>query len=121
MKRVIALDESELLKGDPKLFAARPAYDHRDLEKELPLIELTQKQMARILRALTPADFQRRGGHSGEIMAAAPPGDNITAGVAADVPGSVHLGRAGSIIPVGERHGACRAISPDWWPGSPPH
>ncbi len=28
MKRVIALDEPELLKGDPKLFAARLAYDH---------------------------------------------------------------------------------------------
>jgi hypothetical protein len=64
MKRVIALDEPELLKGDPQLFAARLAYDHRDFEEELALIELTRKQMARILRALTPADFQRTGGHS---------------------------------------------------------
>src|SRR6516164_7946470 len=64
MKRVIALDEPELLKGDPRLFAARLAYDHRGIEEELALIELTRKQMARMLRALTPADFQRRGGHS---------------------------------------------------------
>jgi hypothetical protein len=64
MKRVIALEEPELLKGDPKLFAARLAYDHRDLEEELAIIEWTRKQMARILRALTPVDFQRRGGHS---------------------------------------------------------
>jgi uncharacterized damage-inducible protein DinB len=64
MKRVIALEEPELLKGDPTLFAARLAYDHRDMEEELAIIELTRKQMARILRALTPADFQRRGGHS---------------------------------------------------------
>jgi hypothetical protein len=64
MKRVIALEEPELLKGDPQLFAARLAYDHRDIEEELAIIEWTRKQMARILRALTPSDFQRRGGHS---------------------------------------------------------
>jgi hypothetical protein len=64
MKRVIALEEPELLKGDPKLFATRLAYDHRDLEEELALIELTRKQMSRILRTLTLEDFQRKGGHS---------------------------------------------------------
>jgi uncharacterized damage-inducible protein DinB len=64
MKRVIALEEPELLKGDPQLFAARLAYDHRDMEEELAIIEWTRKQMVRILRTLTPADFQRRGGHS---------------------------------------------------------
>jgi hypothetical protein len=64
MKRVIALKEPELLKGDPGLFAARLAYDQRDVEEELTLIEITRKQMARILRALKPEDFQRKGGHS---------------------------------------------------------
>jgi uncharacterized damage-inducible protein DinB len=64
MKRVIALKEPELLKGDPGLFAARLAYDQRDVEEELALIELTRKQMARILRSLKPEDFQRKGGHS---------------------------------------------------------
>ena len=64
MKRVIALKEPELLQGDPGLFAARLAYTHRDMEEELALIEWTRKQMARILRALTPEDFQRKGGHS---------------------------------------------------------
>jgi hypothetical protein len=64
MKRVIALQEPELLKGDPGLFATRLAYDRRDLEEELALVELTRKQMARILRALKPEDFQRKGGHS---------------------------------------------------------
>src|SRR5579871_3866769 len=54
MKRVIALKDPELLKGDPELFAARLAYDRRDTEEELALIELIRKQMARILRALTP-------------------------------------------------------------------
>lgn len=64
MKRVIAFDEPELVKADPAQFAARLAYDQRDLEQELALIDLTRKQMARILRALTPDDFQRKGGHS---------------------------------------------------------
>ncbi len=64
MKRVIVLEEPELLKGDPQLFAARLAYDHRDMEEELAIIEWTRKQMARILRTLTAADFQRRGEHS---------------------------------------------------------
>jgi hypothetical protein len=58
------LKEPELLKGDPGLFAARLAYDHRDMEEELAIIELARKQMGRILRALKPEDFQRQGGHS---------------------------------------------------------
>ena len=64
MKRVIALEGPELLRGDPGLFAARLAYEHRDAEEELALIEITRKQMARILRALKPEDFRRKGGHS---------------------------------------------------------
>jgi hypothetical protein len=64
MKRVIALEGPELLKGDPGLFAAHLAYDQRDVEEELALTEITRKQMGRILRALKPEDFQRRGLHS---------------------------------------------------------
>src|SRR5215471_14269766 len=64
MKRVIALKEPELLKGDPELFAARLAYDQRDMEEELAIIELARKQMGRILRALKQEDFQRQGGQS---------------------------------------------------------
>jgi hypothetical protein len=64
MKRVIALEEPSLLKGDPELFAARLAYHQRDVQEELALIELTRKQTARILRTLRPEDFQRKGGHS---------------------------------------------------------
>ncbi len=40
------------------------AHNHRDMDEELALIELTRKQMARVLRALKPKDFQRKGGHS---------------------------------------------------------
>jgi hypothetical protein len=64
MKRVIALSEPELLKGDPALFAARLVYERRDVAEELTLIELTRRQMARILGGLHEVDFQRRGMHS---------------------------------------------------------
>ena len=64
MKRVIALKEPALLQGDPGLFAARLGYEQRDVEEELALIEITRKQMARILRAVKREDFQRQGGHS---------------------------------------------------------
>ena len=57
MKRVIALKGPELLKGDPGLFATHLAYDQRDVEEELALIESTRKQMARILRALKPEEI----------------------------------------------------------------
>lgn len=64
MKRVIALKDPELLPGDPGLYTARLAYDRRDLEEELAVVEVTRKQMARVLQALTEEDFQRRGRHS---------------------------------------------------------
>jgi hypothetical protein len=64
MKRVIALEEPVLLPGDPGLFAARLAYEQREVEEELAFMELTRRHMARILRALRPEDFQRRGIHS---------------------------------------------------------
>lgn len=64
MKRVIALEEPELLKGDPERFAERLAYDQRDVDEELALIELTRQQMARILGTLQADDFERKGRHS---------------------------------------------------------
>ena len=64
IKRVIAENEPTLFGGDPDAFAARLAYQQRDGEEELQLIELIRKQVARILRSLSREDFQRRGIHS---------------------------------------------------------
>ena len=64
LKRVIAKNEPILFSGDPDGFAARLAYHQRNLEDELQFTELIRKQVARILRTLTPEDFQRRGIHS---------------------------------------------------------
>ncbi len=63
MKRVITENEPRICGSDPDALAARLAYGSRDLEEELALIELVRKQIACILRALKPEDFQRRGIH----------------------------------------------------------
>ena len=64
MKRVIAEDKPTLFGGDPDLFAARLAYDHRDVSVELDFIEAARKHMGAILRSLRPDDFLRQGNHS---------------------------------------------------------
>jgi hypothetical protein len=64
MKRVIAENEPGLFGGDPDLFAARLAYDQRDVGDELHLIEATRRHMAPILRSLRQEDFLRKGNHS---------------------------------------------------------
>jgi hypothetical protein len=64
MKRVIAEEGPTMFGANPDLFASRLAYDQRDIEDELQLIEMIRRQMARILRSLRPEDFQRTGNHS---------------------------------------------------------
>jgi uncharacterized damage-inducible protein DinB len=64
MKRVIALDNPTLLGADENRFAAALAYQDRDLDEELTIIDRTRQQMARILRQLPPEALQRVGVHS---------------------------------------------------------
>jgi len=64
IKRVIAEDQPLLLSGDPDQFAAKLAYDQRDLDTELQLIETVRKHLASILRTLPVETFQRAGKHS---------------------------------------------------------
>jgi uncharacterized damage-inducible protein DinB len=64
MKRVISHDNPSLLGADENRFAATLAYHDRDSEEELLLIETTRKHMARILRSLPDAAFQRAGVHN---------------------------------------------------------
>ncbi len=63
MKRVLAEDEPLLAPAVPDEWVSRLAYDRRELEEELTLIELIRSQMSRILLSLQPADFRRRGVH----------------------------------------------------------
>jgi uncharacterized damage-inducible protein DinB len=64
MKRVIAEEQPSLLGADEKRFAAALAYDQRDAEEELAIIEQTRRQMARILRTLPPEALSRVGVHN---------------------------------------------------------
>ena len=64
IKRVIAENEPTMCGGFHNAFAARLAYQQRNVEEELLLIESIRKQVAQILRTLQPEDFQRRGIHS---------------------------------------------------------
>ena len=64
MKRAIAEDEPTVLSGDPDQFAARLAYDQRDVAEELDLIATVRSQMGRIFGTLKPQDFERRALHS---------------------------------------------------------
>lgn len=64
MKRILAENEPTLFGGDPDKFAAKLAYQERNLETELCLIECVRKQMATILRTVADSDFQRVGRHS---------------------------------------------------------
>jgi uncharacterized damage-inducible protein DinB len=64
MKRVIALEQPPLLGADENCFARSLAYHDRDLDEELTLIDVTRRQMARILRTLPEAALARVGVHN---------------------------------------------------------
>src|SRR5262249_12195145 len=65
MKRIIALNKPLLIGADENLFLKSLAYNERDVEEELTLIEMTRKQMARIIRTLRPEQLEQTGGHNG--------------------------------------------------------
>jgi uncharacterized damage-inducible protein DinB len=64
MKRVIVEDNPAMLNLDPDTFADGLAYDQRDVDEELQLIEITRRHLGRILKTLGPGQFQRTGQHS---------------------------------------------------------
>lgn len=60
----LAEDRPTLLFADPQLFAPALAYNERDLETEIGLVELTRKQMVSILRTVPDEALDRVGIHS---------------------------------------------------------
>jgi hypothetical protein len=64
MKRIIALEKPPLAAADENLYAAKLAYHERDVAEELAVIDVTRKQMARILRPLPDTVLDRVGIHS---------------------------------------------------------
>lgn len=64
MKRVIALENPQLLGADENLFLKSLSYHQRNLGEELALIDLVRSQMARILTGLPDSAWVRVGIHS---------------------------------------------------------
>ena len=64
MKHVIAEDQPPFAGGFHQQFADHLAYDQRDIEEEIKLMEVTRSQMARILRSLPAEAFERTGIHT---------------------------------------------------------
>jgi hypothetical protein len=66
MKRILTMNKDVplLLAADENLFVKELKYHERDAEEELALIDLTRKQMARIIRSLTPEQLHLTGNHS---------------------------------------------------------
>jgi hypothetical protein len=64
MKRIISHERPLLLVADENLFFTTLAYDHRDLEEELGVIDTTRKQMTRILKCLPKESANKAGIHS---------------------------------------------------------
>ncbi len=65
MKRVIAESEPPPLAGGfHQQFVEHLAYDQRDIDEELQMIEVTRSQMARILRRVPDEAFEKTGVHS---------------------------------------------------------
>lgn len=64
IQAIIAEDGPQLPVRSEARFTVRLHYDARDLDEELELIAAVRRRMTRLLRELTPADFQRVGLHS---------------------------------------------------------
>ena len=64
IKRIIAEDDPVLQAWDETRFAERLAYDQQSTDDAATLIALTRRQVARILRTLPDAAFDRTGRHS---------------------------------------------------------
>jgi hypothetical protein len=64
VRRIVAEENPPLLAWDENRFADRLHYDDQSAEDAAALIALMRKQLTRVLRNLSDADFHRAGQHS---------------------------------------------------------
>lgn len=64
IKRVVAEDNPPLLAFDENKWVKNLAYDEQSADDAAKTMELVRKQLARVLRSLPDAAFDRRGNHS---------------------------------------------------------
>jgi hypothetical protein len=88
MKRVIAETQPNFFGADPDTFAARLAYQRRDIDVELQIVAATRKQMSLMLKSLNASDFDRIGNHNeaGPLRLS-----DLLQGIAEHLPHHVHF------------------------------
>ena len=64
IKRVLAEEEPTFFDADADLWATKLAYDRREPDVELALIEATRRQLAGVLKSQSDHVLQRSGHHS---------------------------------------------------------
>jgi hypothetical protein len=64
MRRVIAEDNPTLIGFDETKFATNLFYDEQDAKDAVTLVELSRRQLARVLRKLPDSAFDRAGTHN---------------------------------------------------------
>lgn len=64
IKRIVAMDRPLILAADENEFARNLQYHERELRDEVALIELTRRQLSRILRTMPDGAMSRVGIHS---------------------------------------------------------
>ncbi|MCX5661255.1 MAG: DinB family protein [Planctomycetota bacterium] len=64
MKRILTEENPTLLSFDEDAYIARLHCNEQSLEDALLLIDLGRRQFGRVLRRLTPAEFERKGTHN---------------------------------------------------------
>lgn len=64
IQAIVAEDGPQLPARDETRFTVRLHYDDRDVDEELELLSAVRRHVARLLRTLSPAEFQRVGLHS---------------------------------------------------------
>jgi hypothetical protein len=64
LKRMIAEDDPQLIGYDENKFVAGLFYDEQPADDAVKVIDLTRKSLAKVLRKLPPAAFDRAGTHN---------------------------------------------------------
>jgi GNAT superfamily N-acetyltransferase len=64
LKRTLAMDRPLLLGADPDHYPEAVRYHDRDLQEELTLVALTRRQLARVLKLVPSAAWQRTAVHN---------------------------------------------------------
>lgn len=64
MKRTVAMNRPLLMAADIEYYSAACDYQQHELQEELQLLEVTRRQMARVLKLVSPEAWKRSAVHN---------------------------------------------------------